>query len=94
MEYVLGNPKNLDPQFVDAIIYAFVEINSDGTLSVPSPRYLREMVNLKSQKPELQVVAAIGGWGADGFSDAALTPSSKGALIYGGKKRKGSINLW
>ena len=77
MEYVLGNPKNLDPQFVDAIIYAFVEINSDGTLSVPAPRYLREMVNLKSQKPELQVVAAIGGWGADGFSDAALTPSSR-----------------
>ncbi|MGL5313136.1 MAG: peroxiredoxin [Peptostreptococcaceae bacterium] len=77
MEYVLGNPKNLDPQFLDAIIYAFVEINPDGTLLVPSPRYLKEMVSLKAEKPELKVIAAIGGWGADGFSDAALTPSSR-----------------
>ncbi len=30
MEYVLGNPKNVDPSFLDAVIYAFVEINPDG----------------------------------------------------------------
>ncbi len=77
MEYVLGNPKNLDPRFLDAAIYAFVEIKPDGTLFVPSPSYLKEMVNLKKVKPELKVIAAIGGWGADGFSDAALTPSSR-----------------
>lgn len=77
MEYVLGNPRNLDPQLLDAVIYAFVEINPDGTLSIPSPKYLKEMVKLKSEKPELKVIAAIGGWGADGFSDAALTPSSR-----------------
>ncbi len=77
MEYVLGNPKNVDPQLLDAIIYAFVEINPDGTLLVPSPKYLKEMVSLKSEKPELKVIAAIGGWGADGFSDAALTPTSR-----------------
>lgn len=77
MEYVLGNPKNLDPRFLDAIIYAFVEINPDGTLLVPSQKYLKEMVNLKKSKPDLKVIAAIGGWGADGFSDAALTPASR-----------------
>lgn len=77
MEYVLGNPKNLDPQLIDAAIYAFVEINPDGTLLVPTPKYLREMVNLKAEKPSLKVIAAIGGWGADGFSDAALTPTSR-----------------
>ncbi|MGL6104759.1 peroxiredoxin [Romboutsia sp.] len=77
MEYVLGNPKNLDPQLLDAIIYAFVEINPDGTLLVPSPKYLKQMVNLKAEKPDLKVIAAIGGWGADGFSDAALTPASR-----------------
>lgn len=77
MEYVLGNPRNLDPQLLDAVIYAFVEINPDGTLLVPSPKYLKQMVNLKAEKPDLKVIAAIGGWGAEGFSDAALTPTSR-----------------
>ena len=77
MEYVLGNPQNVDAELLDAVIYAFVEINPDGTLSVPTPRYLRQLVSLKSEKPELQVIAAIGGWGTDGFSDAASTPTSR-----------------
>ncbi|MGX4599318.1 peroxiredoxin [Faecalimicrobium sp. JNUCC 81] len=77
MEYVLGNPTNVDPQLLDAVIYAFVEINPDGTLFVPTPRFLNQLVQLKAEKPSLQVIAAIGGWGADGFSDAALTPASR-----------------
>ncbi len=77
MQYVLGNPKNVDSQFLDAVIYAFVEINPDGTLFVPSPKYLNQLLDLKAEKPELKVIAAIGGWGADGFSDAALTPASR-----------------
>lgn len=75
--YVFGNPTNLDAQLVDAAIYAFVEINPNGTLMVPTPNYLRQMVNLKAEKPSLKVIAAIGGWGAEGFSDAALTPTSR-----------------
>ncbi len=77
MEYVLGNPKNVDPRFLDAIIYAFVEINKDGSLLVPTPTFLKQMVNMRKSKPGLKVIAAIGGWGADGFSDASLTPSSR-----------------
>ncbi|MEG1311718.1 MAG: glycoside hydrolase family 18 protein [Romboutsia sp.] len=77
MEYVLGNPSNVDPQLLDAIIYAFVEINPDGTLFVPTPKFLNQILDLKAEKPSLKVIAAIGGWGADGFSDAALTPASR-----------------
>ena len=77
MEYVLGNPKNIDIRFLDAIIYAFVEIDSSGNLVVPAPSFLRSMVRLKEEKPELLVIAAVGGWAADGFSDAALTPTSR-----------------
>ncbi|WP_122639441.1 peroxiredoxin [Romboutsia sp. Marseille-P6047] len=77
MEYVLGNPKNVDPNFLDAVIYAFVEINPDGSLLVPTPRYLEYLVSLKRYNPQLQVIAAIGGWGAEGFSDAASTPKSR-----------------
>ena len=77
MEYVLGNPENVDAQLLDAVIYAFVEINPDGTLYVPTPRFLRQLVQLKLEKPALQVIAAIGGWGTEGFSDAAATPASR-----------------
>lgn len=77
MEYVLGNPKNVDPRFLDAVTYAFVEINKDGTLLVPTPTFLKQLVSLKKTKTKLKVIAAIGGWGADGFSDAALTPTSR-----------------
>ncbi|MGL5694616.1 MAG: peroxiredoxin, partial [Peptostreptococcaceae bacterium] len=77
MEYVLGNPANVDPTLLDAVIYAFVEINPDGTLFVPTPKYLKQLVKLKEINPDLEVIAAIGGWGADGFSDAALTPASR-----------------
>ena len=76
-EYVLGNPRNLDPTYLDAAIYAFVEIDDNGNLYVPAPRYLNEMLALKEVKPSLKIIAAIGGWGADGFSDAALTPTSR-----------------
>ena len=77
MEYVLGNPQNVDPKLLDAVIYAFVEINEDGSLNVPAPRYLQYLVSLRSSNPDLLVIAAIGGWGADGFSDAASTPRSR-----------------
>lgn len=79
-EYVLGNPRNIDPNFLDFVIYAFVEISSTGQLVVPAPTYLRSLVRLREVNPDLQVIAAIGGWGADGFSDAALTPASRYAF--------------
>lgn len=79
-EYVLGNPNNVDALLLDFVIYAFALINPDGSLEVYSTRYLRELVNLKLENPELLVILGIGGWGAEGFSDAALTPTSRYAF--------------
>lgn len=76
-QYVLGNPGNTDPTYSDFLIYAFVEIDSSGNLVVPTPRYLNQLISLKEIKPSLQIIAAIGGWGADGFSDAASTPTNR-----------------
>ncbi|MDO7206392.1 glycosyl hydrolase family 18 protein [Paraclostridium bifermentans] len=75
--YVLGDPTNTDAFLLDFVIYAFVEIKPDGTLFVPTPRYLRQLLSLRKDNPDLQVIAAIGGWGQDGFSDAAATPASR-----------------
>ncbi len=76
-EYVLGNPSNVDARLLDFVIYAFALINPDGTLEVYSTRYLTQLSNLRLENPALRVILAIGGWGADGFSDAALTPTSR-----------------
>lgn len=79
-EYVLGNPNNVDANLLDFAIYAFALINPNGTFTVYSTRYLEELVNLKSENPNIKIIMAIGGWGADGFSDAALTPTSRYAF--------------
>ena len=76
-EYVLGNPSNVDAFLLDVVIYAFAEIKPDGTVSIPTPKYLRQLLSLKKDNPDLKVVVAIGGWGQDGFSDAAATPTSR-----------------
>lgn len=76
-EYVLGSPQNVDPYLLDFVIYAFALINPDGTLYVYSERHLQELADLRISNPNLQVIMAIGGWAADGFSDAALTPASR-----------------
>ncbi|MBW4873390.1 MAG: peroxiredoxin, partial [Paeniclostridium sp.] len=75
--YVLGDPSNVDAFLLDFVIYAFAEIKSDGTLFIPTPRYLRQLLALRQDNPDLRVIVAIGGWGQDGFSDAAQTPSSR-----------------
>lgn len=77
MEYVLGNPTNVDAQLLDAVIFAFAEIDQYGNLFIPYPRFLNQLLALKAEKPSLKVIVAIGGWGAEGFSDAALTPTSR-----------------
>nr|WP_302596913.1 glycosyl hydrolase family 18 protein [uncultured Cellulosilyticum sp.] len=85
-EYVLGNPSNVDANLLDFAIYAFALINPDGTFTVYSTRYLEELVNLKSENPSIKIILAIGGWGADGFSDAALTPTSRYAFAREAKR--------
>ncbi|OON98261.1 MAG: chitinase [Epulopiscium sp. Nele67-Bin005] len=76
-EYVLGDPKNVDPFLLDFVIYAFALIKEDGSLQVYSETHLQQLANLRYANPNLKVIMAIGGWAADGFSDAALTPESR-----------------
>lgn len=85
-EYVLGNPSNVDANLIDFAIYAFALINPDGTFTVYSTRYLEELVNLKLENPRIKIILGIGGWGADGFSDAALTPTSRYAFAREAKR--------
>lgn len=76
-EYVLGDPTNVDPFLLNFVIYAFALIQPDLSLDVYSRRYLQQLANLRLADPDLLVILGIGGWGNDGFSDAALTPQSR-----------------
>jgi hypothetical protein len=92
-EYVLGSPTNVDSNLLDFVIYAFALIQPDGTLQVYSERHLKELANMRIYKPELKVILGIGGWGADGFSDAALTPTSRFAFAREVQKWVKQYNL-
>ena len=92
-EYVLGNPSNVDATLLDFVIYAFALINPDGKFTVYSTRYLRDMSALKNENPNLKIIMAIGGWGADGFSDAALTPTSRYAFAREAQRWVREYNL-
>ncbi|WP_305768170.1 glycoside hydrolase family 18 protein [Candidatus Epulonipiscium viviparus] len=76
-EYILGSPHNVDALLLDFVVYAFALMNSDGTFKVYSERNLRELVGLKTYNRDLKVLLAIGGWAAEGFSDAAYTAESR-----------------
>ena len=82
--YVPGGsvPAVIHPEKLTHIIYAFGRIDGNRAL-LDRPGVAGDLARLnalKRQNPQLAVMVSIGGWGADGFSDAALTRSSRQTL--------------
>lgn len=80
-----GNTHPIDAipaNLVTHLFYAFATIEN-GHLTLPSqaPAHLAALTALKRANPGLRTVLSIGGWGAGGFSDAALTPRSRAAFV-------------
>jgi chitinase len=67
------------------VIYAFANINSAGECYLPdaptAAADFRALGLLKRSHPWLQTEISIGGWGAGGFSDAALTEQSRATFV-------------
>ncbi|WP_051367924.1 glycoside hydrolase family 18 protein [Hamadaea tsunoensis] len=61
------------------LFYAFATIR-DGRLRLPS-RASDELAAIRRAYPHLRVILSVGGWGADGFSDAALTARTRTHLV-------------
>jgi chitinase len=61
------------------INYAFglVSTNGDAFIRTNAPSHLAQLHALKAKNPQLKIILSIGGWGADNFSDAALTDESR-----------------
>ena len=65
------------------INFAFARITPDGRVALASPQLeaaLEHVVALRKSKPDLRIIISVGGWTADGFSDAALTDASRKAF--------------
>jgi len=65
------------------INFAFARIAPDGRAALAdsaAEANLARLVALKRTNPQLKVIVSIGGWRADGFSDAALTDASRAVL--------------
>jgi chitinase len=89
------------PEYPDSLIrmlthinYAFAKV-VDGEIAFQSrnpeqqkriKQSVARIIGLKSKNPGLKVILSVGGWGAEGFSDAALTPESRAKFASSGLK--------
>jgi chitinase len=63
--------------------FAFANIDAAGHVGFAHPGVadsLKGLQALRKQNPGLKIIVSIGGWQAEGFSDAALTESSRQAF--------------
>lgn len=77
-------PEAIPVEKLTHIIFSFTKvINGEMKFSNPdvSGPKLEALVDQKSRNPDLKVMIACGGWGADGFSDMALTDESRSKFI-------------
>ena len=85
--YVAENPyepEKIPVEKLTHIIYSFTNV-IDGEMKFRNPEEagpkLEALVKQKNRNRDLKVMIACGGWGADGFSDMALTEDSRQKFI-------------
>ena len=78
------SPEKVPVEKLTHIIFSFTNV-IDGEMKFREPETvgpkLEALVRQKQRNPNLKVMIACGGWGADGFSDMALTAKSRQKFI-------------
>lgn len=70
-----------DPQYMTHINYAFGHVNeSFNGVKIDNEERLRQIVDLRKQKPELKVLLSIGCWGSGRFSEMAANDEYRRAF--------------
>jgi chitinase len=73
-------PPVIHPERLTHINFAFAHIDKTGRAVFEEPaagQSLLQLQALKKANPRLKLIVSVGGWQAEGFSDAALTDSSR-----------------
>ncbi|WP_323822317.1 glycoside hydrolase family 18 protein [Algoriphagus sp. C2-6-M1] len=77
-------PEKIPVEKLTHIIYSFTNV-IDGEMKFRNEETagskLKSLVKQKERNPDLKVMIACGGWGANGFSDMALTEESRTKFI-------------
>lgn len=67
-----------DPRYLTHINYAFGHVTDDFSgVRIDNSQRLKDIVNLKKEKPALKVLLSIGGWGSGRFSEMAGLESNR-----------------
>jgi len=80
--YVAGWERfpRIDAEKITALNYAFAHIDTMGRVVLDQPGaadFIAQLCALKSRNPRMKIIVSVGGWGADGFSDAAATETAR-----------------
>jgi chitinase len=83
--YVAGwsMPPAIHAEKLTHVDFAFARITADGRVALTDPQLeaaLIRLVTLRKSNPNLKIIISVGGWTADGFSNAALTDASRKAF--------------
>lgn len=84
--YVAGwsMPASVPAEKLTHINFAFARIDAGGRVVFADPKFapaLASLVALKQRNPRLKILVSVGGWEAEGFSDAALTEESRATFV-------------
>ena len=77
----------IDASKLTHINYAFAKVNEAGEIYFQGDRHagqIAQLQALRERNPHLKIIVSVGGWGADHFSDAALTDSSRHKFAWSG----------
>jgi chitinase len=75
-----ATPAAIQAEKLTHINFAFARIGPDGRVALADAGIeanLLRLVALKKTNPHLKIIISVGGWEAEGFSDAALTDASR-----------------
>lgn len=73
-------PSSIPAEHLTHINFAFAKIDRSGRAAFEDPHAigaLDKLVSHKNRHPDLKILISVGGWQAEGFSDAALTETSR-----------------
>jgi len=66
-----------DIKSLDGINLAFGTVNDDHTIKFDAAKYAPKLREIRKVNPEIKILLSIGGWGAGGFSNAAITEEGR-----------------
>ena len=96
LAYVYSPRSNItvDPTYITHINFAFGHVNETfNGIRIDNEELLKNIVELKKQKPSLKVLLSVGGWGSGRFSEMAGDEANRKAFAVDCQRVVKELNL-